>query len=432
MSGTTSRTFLPLYALGFLGDLSTSILGVASVLLAEFLSATPAQIGIVASGYGITYLFAPTLLGRLGDSLGRRQSMLVAIGSWAAIQVLFLTLVRTWILAFVGTLLAGLAMGMFWPNASAHTSEIAGPRHDKVVATFCLSWALGLAFGPFFTGIFTGLSYYAGYAALLAISAIMGILVWKHPVFREVGNSSPSSPAPPLPKTGKESARGPFPLPASSPLSERGRAGEETSSLDVALKNPRRRFRYYATFVATTLYAFNSRVFSAFFPTYATNGASGLGFSSFLMGAFLMSLGLGRAFTFWYCGRLRPAWREGVLMAAVGITAGLMVLFALATHWLGILCLMVGFGLCSGFLFTISFLFTMGFSTTGKGRNAGVLESLVGIGVIVAAILGGFLIDLTGLPTAPWLMGSAVTLVLFLGLIHVHARTRKTLREAHS
>ncbi|MHA1730905.1 MAG: MFS transporter [Promethearchaeota archaeon] len=423
-------SIMPVYLVSFLADVSLGTFAVAVVLLAEHLGANSWQIGVVGAGYGVSYCFSPYALGRLGDGRwGRRKSMLVSIAGFLLVQVFCLTLVVSWQLAFVGNLAAGVFVGLFWPSASSHASEVSGNAHDTVVTRFCTAWSVGYSFGPFMSSAFSEVSYVMAFAVVIAVASLILVVVGFHPVFklgRQSSRQSSVSPAAVSPTAALPLAAVDLMAPPAGEAGEPAPAPPPPQAAPVLHPSPLERppaelakFQRIAVFAASFLFAFDNQTFLSLFPRYALNDG-GLRLSPVLMGVLLLSFGVGRTVVFWFSGKIGPRHREVVLVAATGFIALTLVLVSTLTSFPGLLVVMSVYGVCTGFLFTVTLLFTLGFSEERKGKNTGILESTVGVGFMLSPLVGGYLMDLTGVLSVPWIFAALVTATLFLVLLRAY------------
>ncbi|MHA1733396.1 MAG: MFS transporter [Promethearchaeota archaeon] len=118
---------------------------------------TTSLVGSAAAG---VYMFAPVLMGRLSDRIGRRRAVLASLGvnvasqvvylaSWHAIGVLsFETVV---LLLVLGRMNDGLCLALFWPVLQSRLSDeqtlSGGADHEKHVHQYNLSWNTGIVIG---------------------------------------------------------------------------------------------------------------------------------------------------------------------------------------------------------------------------------------------------------------------------------------------
>ncbi|GAB4317460.1 MAG: hypothetical protein Kow0069_20230 [Promethearchaeota archaeon] len=405
------------YFLSFAGDVVVGLTALATSLLSVVTGASPLQVGVVGAGYGLSYCFAPALLGRFGDppvaggrhfSLGRKGALIVATLGFLAVHAYLLVLATSWVQGFVGNVLAGVAGGTFWPNASALAADVGGAGEssltangahghsgaDRVVANFCAAWSVGYALGPFLSGALAEASVSLAFLLALAFDAVIlssVASVHVREVHGEVPNGSDylADQVVPRTTTGK---RWPFIV---------------TSSF---------------------LFAFNNQTFVALFPVYALQPRpTGLGVTSTFVGVLLLFVGVGRTATFLLAGRTPRRLRQPVLFGSLACASASLGAFALLENRLALLVVASAFGAASGFLFTSALYLALEVPAK-RGHDAGVLESLVGVGFSSSSLLGGWLVEASGKPNSPWILGSFVTLACFLALL----ATRRTASRSHN
>jgi MFS transporter, DHA1 family, quinolone resistance protein len=393
-----TRQIYFLYFVAFLSDLCIGIFNVSGVLLAESLGASPSQIGLVGAGAGIPYCIMPFLLGKVGDKIGRKRALIIAFCSLGSIQFYYIFFIQSWVGVFIGNLISGVIFSLIWPNLGALASEISLKDHDKVISNYMVSWSIGLTIGPLLSGIFLVYSLKIGYILMLIASITALIIILFGLDF----------------KYSKEVKSLEQDL-GSKNLPEKTVKGKSSPEL--------KRFQYLAMFIVSFLFAFNNQIFFALFPSYALND-SGLGINSFTMGFLLFCIGLGRSIAFWLIGRVSKEKREGILIIALLVISIMMVLVAVfQIIWILVITLLI-FGFFSGFLFTIGFYYTLGLSETDKGKNAGMLESIVGVGVVVSPIICGYLIEYYTLTNVPWIFGSIVSFMVFGILSYLYTKNK--------
>ena len=114
--------------------------------------ASAALIGWYQSFWSLTYITGCLFLTRYIERLLPRHAILAATLGMAAI-ILSLLLVRSIVLAFVFYGLFGLTLSFFWPPLIGWLSHgMEGPRLNKAMGGFNLSWSLGTIISPYLTG----------------------------------------------------------------------------------------------------------------------------------------------------------------------------------------------------------------------------------------------------------------------------------------
>ncbi|HEY3793945.1 MAG TPA: MFS transporter [Bradyrhizobium sp.] len=136
---------------------------------------------LIYAVYVVGNLGALLLLGRLSDQIGRRATVLPALGAAAVSTVIFLLAHGTAAL-FWGRALSGLGIGLAAGTGNAWLAELVGK--DKARATLIATGTnfLGLAFGPLIAGL---LAQYApwplhlSFVVYLAAIAVVAGLIWR-------------------------------------------------------------------------------------------------------------------------------------------------------------------------------------------------------------------------------------------------------------
>ena len=168
------------YILAVIGDLNYSLLLVASVMYAVTLGATAAQAGWVGGAYGITYLITPALLGRLGNKIPRKWSLIIATLCQITFGCYYLFFIHTIIDLIIGQICFGVAYGFFWRSIEAFISENCNQdlkTHEKGMFNFCLSWSIGFMLGPTIAGYFSQLALRLGFMVVIIVYSIGFLLV---------------------------------------------------------------------------------------------------------------------------------------------------------------------------------------------------------------------------------------------------------------
>jgi MFS family permease len=160
MNKITKRSLYFTYGLATIGDLTYSLVVTASILYAVQLGGNPAQTGLIAGGYGMTYLISPSIFGKLSDKISRRTSLIIATVLQFATAMYLLLFVDSIVLLFICQMLFGFIYGFFWTSIEAHISENthnSEREHQNGISNFCVSWSIGFMLGPLLGGIFSDL-----------------------------------------------------------------------------------------------------------------------------------------------------------------------------------------------------------------------------------------------------------------------------------
>ncbi len=157
--------------------------GFVVVFLMLYLSArgySPAEAGIVASGYGLGSLAAAGYGGFLADRLGRKNTIAISMFS-AATTVLLLSQARSLPAIAALVFLTGFAGEMYRPASAALLTDLV-PADNRVVAfgAYRLAVNAGFAFGPAVAGFLADRNFLYIFIGDAVTSIVYGViaLVW--------------------------------------------------------------------------------------------------------------------------------------------------------------------------------------------------------------------------------------------------------------
>ncbi|HSN11244.1 MAG TPA: MFS transporter, partial [Propionibacteriaceae bacterium] len=147
-----------------------------SVLYAPSFHLSPAEIGLVLACQQSSFAVGAMFGGRLGDRLGRRRVLSVALIGFAVGAAILGLANATWML-YVGAICAGLSIGADLPVALAMANEAAPVRKKGRMVVFSqLLWTLGIAFVQLMVS-FVGHMGATGARILFGSLVILAILV---------------------------------------------------------------------------------------------------------------------------------------------------------------------------------------------------------------------------------------------------------------
>ncbi|MFX0098561.1 MAG: MFS transporter [Candidatus Hodarchaeota archaeon] len=380
--------FLPLYVLSFSGDLLLSLMIVASVLVGTRQDVPGYITGLLASAYGISYMFAAIFLGRVSDRLGRRNSLLLATSGVIVVSILFIIFSNSVMFALLGEILVGILNGMYWPSIEAYTSEESThANHQKQINSFCISWSLGYMSGPAVAAILYSYHPVFSFVIMAAFAALNLLIV----LFT-------------LPK-----------LPKSLPKPEEGmngeKNGEKTPKLAIWLST------FILVFLAAT-YSFTKSFVVGVFPDIAKNDIY-LNWPDWQASLSLFVFGLARTVAFLTQSLIKKHTMSLRIFLGFAVS-GSLFFFALSKLFIPLFLFSILVGFLTGLVYTMTLEKLLQVNKEGKGQAAGLFESSMGVGTFASALLGGIALSIGNEITAYVLVGftsiamAAIALILYL------------------
>nr|MDO8085963.1 MFS transporter [Candidatus Sigynarchaeum springense] len=407
-----TRTIHATYVLSFLNDVCTGLFGFALSLytaaIADRMGASPAErefwVGLVATGWGAVYMFSAVLLGKLSDKIGRRNSLLIAMAGFAAMNVFVLFFASHPLHLFFALCGVALFFGFVFPVLEALISELAEPFgqrfHARSLSIFMISWSTGLTLAPLIGGIFVAFldhlvafGYLIAHATLIAIIAILF-----------------------LPTSKKARAY----LAASKTTSA---GDEQIDGFFTRLPRPAFKFLQASLLLLPLVFAFCNQIFFSIYPPFGERNVTG-GFvlngtdPVLVVGILTFTLGVGRTLTFWHTGRLpKRFFLKAILLAPVAMAAGCLVIYHARTADVLLPAFLV-YGCGTGYAYAIGLILLMELTRTGKGLKAGLYEGVIGGGTLASTLISTFIGQVDA--SSPYLLAtifatgvSTVILVLF-------------------
>jgi EmrB/QacA subfamily drug resistance transporter len=138
---------------GFMSLLDVSIVNVALPSIERGMSASPATLQWVVSGYALTFGLALVPAGRLGDMFGRRRMFLIALASFVVTSALTGAAPTTGLL-IAARLLQGIAGGMLAPQNSGLIQELfRGAERGRAFGILGATIGVATAAGPIAGGL---------------------------------------------------------------------------------------------------------------------------------------------------------------------------------------------------------------------------------------------------------------------------------------
>jgi EmrB/QacA subfamily drug resistance transporter len=132
----------------FITLLDVSIVNVALPSIGRGTGADPAQLQWVVSGYALAFGMVPIIAGRLGDDRGRKQMLMIGIGSFVAFSAM-VGLAPNPEVVIAGRVLQGLAGGLLNPQVSGLIQQLfRGAERARAFGTLGAAVGISTAAGP--------------------------------------------------------------------------------------------------------------------------------------------------------------------------------------------------------------------------------------------------------------------------------------------
>ena len=371
-----------IYAIAFLMDLCVGCAALGVILYADDLGASALKLGIVGAT-AFAYTVACLFTGRLSDVWGRKRvaglGALVYAGVYLAITRVH-TIPHLVLLAALGS----GAVGFFWPPMQAWLGEQRDKRSlSRSLGIFNVCWSIGLVLGPVLTTWLRKLGaiapfYFASATAVLIL--VMMLLTRRD-----------------------------------------GRTPEEVEPPAVA---PRVAMTFlHVAWIANFASWFMSNSVKTLLPklTRATS------VPDTTLGWLVATVAIAQTVMF-IATRFSDRWQYNlkplVFFQALGATG--MVIVALgnspATWATGIAMA----GLCAGMTYSASLFYSLHGRSAGHGARTGMHEAILGSGILMGPLAGGWAIDATGGNLhVPYILAAAVAAAALVAVVTLFAlRTR--------
>jgi len=341
----------------------------------------PVALGLVPAIGSLTYIIFTLLAGRWSDRVGRTWLCLTGNSTLILFAILAFQCHDLALLLLLMPLM-GIGKALYWPVVQATVGDISGPAHlERNIGRFNVAWSLGKSFGFFATGL---LLAEFGFRTTFLCGAGLVVLAF---LFLPRGRIEAIAEAP---GNGENTRNATV-------------ADSRATTLEKTISASRRRtFRYMAWTANLAAYG-AAGVLSSHLPKWFTLNDWGEG----RFGLFLALIFLVQTVTFLLLtGKIRytySTWRLWLPLALAGLT-----LFALPwfNSWGWYLVIAPILGVSFGISYAASIFYSL-HTESGKGMNAGIHESLVGVGGFLPPLLGGLLARGSGWLGAPYLLAAA-------------------------
>lgn len=357
-------------------DFGSGLAGLALPLYAATLGASPAFLGLLGAAQRGAYLLLCSWSGRVAD---RTNPRVMAVIGAATLCFVYIAMTLTGQLnSLLGlTLMVGVATALFWPPIMAWLGQNSKTLDlERETSSFSFAWSLGVLLGVLAAGFFFDIHRALPFAVngLVLAGAALTLLFTPY---------TAATPAEPIPAERAQP----------SPLELTGGTGQRSTHSMLNLSRGAVLAAFFSSGVAMTL-----------FPKVGIE----LGLSGGMIAATISGIGVARTAAFFTLGRTH-GWsgRPGVLLAGVAVSgAGVAGAAASLPLPLYFLCF-AGIGLGCGLAASYSLHHALHVDD-GQGRNAGIHELLLNLGLVGGALVGGFVGEWVSLAAAFWLTGGVV------------------------
>ncbi|GAB7261758.1 hypothetical protein DZS_33870 [Dickeya ananatis] len=136
-----------------------SIVNVALEAIAHSLSASPAELELVVSVYGVAFAVSLAMGGRLGDNLGRRRVFLTGVAVFGVASLLCGIAQSVWVL-LAARALQGVGAALVVPQilATIHVC-LRGREHARALGLYSAIGGLAFVVGQVLGGFFNSVRY---------------------------------------------------------------------------------------------------------------------------------------------------------------------------------------------------------------------------------------------------------------------------------
>lgn len=174
------RVLLVLSIGGFFAILSSTASKSPTLpLFAEYLGASPGEIGVIAAASTIVGIVVNVVAGTLSDIYGRRKLLLASSIFFGSAPFLYLFVTNTWELILV-RVYHGIATAIFTPVAIASIADVYRERRGSAIGLFSSATMAGRLLAPTIAG--TAITLYSFHGAYLLYGIIgftaMIVLSW--------------------------------------------------------------------------------------------------------------------------------------------------------------------------------------------------------------------------------------------------------------
>ncbi|MGY5863108.1 MAG: MFS transporter [Candidatus Thorarchaeota archaeon] len=356
---------------------------------------TPFEAGLAFGVFGLVYMFSPAIGGRLSDRKGRKKTLLLSTGGYIVVILLYLLpFASAWQLIVIRAI-EGFVFGFVAPTIEGMVSELETESEVATLGNFSTSWSASMILPPmviaYLSGIYGDLS---GIFVVLGVEVLALIII---ATFLRGYRRKTSHGSDPIPKHDLPT----FDNIGLTPESQTEKTASKSSPI------------FIASYLSIMLWGVVSTVVLGLFPSYIIIlGDLGYPFSAGDFGNLLLIWNFVRTVTFIVIARLAGEHMKQAIIAGafLSVISGLM-LFLFIDIWIFVIAMVIA-GVAVGLNYLGALYLVVSATDIEKGANAGLVESMGGVGLFIGPIVGGWFMEI-GL-TLPYLMFASLGIVVLL------------------
>ncbi|MCK9517714.1 MAG: MFS transporter [Dehalococcoidia bacterium] len=381
-----SRPFVALYVAVFVATMGISMVSPLLPVYAEQLGANGIWLGLTFSAFAVVQAIFGPIVGRLSDRYPRKPFVIAGLLIYMIAALGYLT-AGSFIQVISFRSFSGIGTSMIFSVARAYVGDMTPRGHEgRWFGVFATADVIGFGTGPLFAGVIRqGLGFDAVFIAMALMMGISALVVM-------------------------------LALPRRQPMRER-HASEPKDPVRVPFRSA---LNDRLVLALTIHMALVSLSFGASFSFLGLRLEDDIGVNPTLIGIAFSTQDLTAGFAQPLFGRLADRFDRRNLVALGVLGLGIM-LFAL--------------GLVTSYLMVVVVLFLMGAMTSlsqvaasaiqvvagrrvGMGTVLGLGSAGNGIGIVVGSVIGGVLVNMSGIPAAFFFsgIGIAIGAPIFLSL----------------
>ena len=380
------RTLFTLYFTIIAAILGLTIISPVLPTIAEDLKASGIWMGMIFSGFAISRAVIMPFMGELSDKHGRKVFIVPGLALLAVISILYIPANNVY--TFTGVrLLNGLAAGMVIPVVTAYGGELAQEgKEAKSMGTVMMMFYLGMGIGTLLGGIlWHSFGMDSVFYVMSGISAAALLLVL------------------------------PFLPEVKSPKASKTEEKEEHPSLKTIFKDDVVKMILLMGFIT----AYRVGALMSFLPSHASK----FNLTAAQMGIIIAAGIIVNAILMIPCGAVadKLSMHKRMLMVIIGSLIGTIIFIVpLCNNFTTLLLvnIVVGIGAAMVMAVVLDISVMIG-RRVGMGLWMGIINTIVSVGIIVAPLISGAIMDFSGTNSVFYFAGILSLLLTLIGYYYV-------------